>query len=226
MLKLPPILLAILYAVAAWGFSAWRLKRQLDARSTPLAEVGLDPVLSAMALALGTGKLRVHVFEIAAVNGMAAPDGRIFLTRGMVEAWKSGEISAEELASVVAHELGHVALGHARRRMIDMTAQNALRSAGMTAMARVLPGLGPLLVQALAALMAARLSQSDEFEADAYAAALLSKAGIGTAAQKSLLDKLDRRAPSAATMPAWFLSHPAPAKRIAAIAALERRWGV
>ena len=41
MLKFTPIILAILYAVAMYRLSAWRMARELDAKSTELA----DPVL-------------------------------------------------------------------------------------------------------------------------------------------------------------------------------------
>lgn len=44
MLRFTPILLAILYGIVAWQFSSWRLKKELDAKSTRLA----DPRLKAM----------------------------------------------------------------------------------------------------------------------------------------------------------------------------------
>ena len=61
----------------------------------------------------------------------------------------------------------------------------------------------------------------------AYASALLVKAGIGTAPQKSLFRKLDALtgAPGSGT-PAWLMSHPNVAERIAAIEAREARWAV
>ena len=52
------------------------------------------------------------------------------------------------------------------------------------------------------------------------------KAGLGTAPQKSLFRKLDALAGGRGTAPAWLLSHPRTDKRIAAIEALERRWGI
>ncbi|MCX7645754.1 MAG: M48 family metalloprotease [Rhodobacteraceae bacterium] len=226
MLKLTPILLAILYAVVLYRFSVWRTSRMLDARSTLLADPGLQPVLDRLAGALDLERVRVHVFEIAAVNGLAAPDGRIFLTRGFYETYRRGEVTAEELASVIAHELGHVALGHARRRMIDFSGQNAVRAALAMLLSRFLPGLGIWIANLLTAMLAARLSRGDEYEADAYAAALLTKAGIGTGPQKSLFRKLESLAGQhAGAMPAWLMSHPRTAERIAAIEALEARWG-
>ncbi len=227
MLKLLPFLAVLLYGLALWWFSAWRTRAELDARSTVLADPGLRRVAARLAEALGLPEVRVRVYEIPQVNGLAAPDGRIFLTRGFVERYKAGEVSAEEMASVIAHELGHVALGHARRRMIDFTGQNALRLVLAATLGRILPGVGVMVADALAGLVAARLSRRDEYEADAWAAALLVRAGIGTGPQKSLFARLGALTGGAgAGAPAWFLSHPRPADRIAAIEALEAKWGL
>ncbi|MCO8144517.1 M48 family metalloprotease [Rhodovulum tesquicola] len=225
MLKFTPILLAVLYALAMYHFSAWRTARELDARSSELADARLKRLTDRMAEALDLPRVRVHIYEIAPVNGLAAPDGRIFLTRGFYDRYRAGEVSAEELASVIAHELGHVALGHTRRRMIDFSGQNALRTALAMVLGRFLPGIGVMIANALASLLAARLSRQDEYEADAYAAALLTKAGIGTGPQKSLFHKLDElTAGRGGVMPAWLMSHPKTEERVKAIEALEARW--
>jgi putative metalloprotease len=225
MLKLTPILLAVLYAVLMYRFSVWRTGKELDARSTVLADPSLKRMTDRLAEALDLDRIRVHIYEIAPVNGLAAPDGRIFLTRGFYDRYRKGEVTAEELASVIAHELGHVALGHSRRRMIDFSGQNALRTALAMVFSRFLPGLGVVLANLLTSLLAARLSRGDEYEADAYAAALLTKAGIGTAAQKTLFRKLEGLTglPGGA-VPAWLMSHPRVDDRIAAIEALEAKW--
>ena len=63
-------------------------------------------------------------------------------------------------------------------------------------------------------------------QADAYASALLTKAGIGTAPQKSLFQKLDALTKvRGAEIPVWLRSHPHAPERIAAIEANEARWG-
>ncbi|MBK1635975.1 M48 family metalloprotease [Rhodovulum adriaticum] len=225
MLKLTPILLAVLYALAMYRFSAWRTGRELDTRSTELADARLKALTDRMAQALDLPRIRVNIYEIEPVNGLAAPDGRIFLTRGFYDRYRAGEVTAEELASVIAHELGHVALGHTRRRMIDFSGQNALRTALAMILSRFLPGIGIYIANALTTLLAARVSRKDEYEADAYAAALLTKAGIGTAHQKSLFAKLEDLAGSrGGVVPAWLMSHPATADRIRAIETLESRW--
>jgi len=118
-----------------------------------------------------------------------------------------------------------VALGHTRRRMIDFSGQNALRTALAMILSRFLPGIGVWIANGVASLLAARLSRGDEYEADAYAAALLTKAGIGTEPQKSLFTKLEAlTASGGGVMPAWLMSHPKTADRIAAIEKLEDRW--
>ena len=225
MLRLTPILLAILYGILAWHFSAWRLKKELDQKSTELADPRLEGLTRRMADALDLPRIRVHVYEVAPVNGMAVPDGRIFLTRGFLNKYNAGEVTAEELASVIAHELGHVALNHTRRRLIDFSGQNALRSALGMVLSRILPGIGGWIAGLLTSLLAARLSRSDEYEADAYAAALLTKAGIGTAPQIALFEKLAALTQSnRGAAPAWLLSHPKPEERIAAIRRLTDGW--
>ncbi|MCZ4351444.1 M48 family metallopeptidase [Roseovarius aestuarii] len=225
MIKFTPILLAVAYAIVMYRFSVWRTARELNDRSSELADPRLKSLTDRLAAALDLPRIRVHIYEIDPVNGLAAPDGRIFITRGFYRKFQSGEVSAEELISVIAHELGHVALGHSRRRMIDFSGQNALRTALAMVLSRFVPGLGAWIAGALTSLLAARLSRGDEYEADAYASALLIKAGIGTGPQKSLFTKLEHLTQSrAGSAPAWLMSHPKTQERIAAIESNEAKW--
>lgn len=225
MLKLTPILLAVLYGLVMYRISVWRTKSELDAKSTELADPALKKLTDRMAAALDLPRIKVHLYEIEPVNGLAAPDGRIFLTRGFYQKYRQGEVTGEELASVIAHELGHVALGHSRRRMIDFSGQNAIRAALAMIIGRFLPGVGVYIANVLTSLIAAKLSRKDEYEADAYASALLVKSGIGTEPQKSLFRKLESLTGMRGMgMPVWLMSHPKTDERIAAIEKLEARW--
>ncbi|SLN19127.1 M48 family metallopeptidase [Pseudooctadecabacter jejudonensis] len=227
MLKFAPILLAIGYGIIMYRLSAWRLARELDEKSTELADPKLKALTDDMARVVDIPRIKVHIYEIEPVNGLAAPDGRIFITRGFFQKYRQGEVTAEEMASVIAHELGHVALGHSRRRMIDFSGQNALRTALAMVLSRFIPGLGPLIANAAMSLLMARLSRSDEYEADAYASALMIKAGLGTDPQKSLFKKLETLTGArGAAQPAWLLSHPKTPERIAAIEKNEAKWSV
>lgn len=225
MIKIVPILLAVLYGLAMYRFSVWRTGRELDEKSTVLADPALVAMNKQLAQALDLPRIKVHIYEIEPVNGLAAPDGRIFITRGFYNKFRAGDVTAEELASVIAHELGHVALGHSRRRMIDFSGQNAMRAALGMVLSRFIPGIGIWIANALTSLLAAKLSRSDEYEADAYAAALLTKAGIGIAPQIALFEKLDALTKSGGGVaPAWLMSHPKTADRIAELSKMKVKW--
>ena len=226
MLRYSPFLLIILYMAVMWFFSMWRLKAELNTRSTPLTHPRLTPMLERLGRAMELPPIRAHVYEVAPVNGMAAPDGRIFLTRGFIDKLDEGKVTEAELASVIAHELGHVSLGHSRRRMIDFAGQSAIRMALAGVLGRFLPGVGGWIAGLVASAVAARLSRQDEFEADAFASALLVKAGLGTGPQKTLFRMLDALSGGRGTAPAWLMSHPPTAARIKAIERLESRWGL
>jgi metalloprotease len=224
-IRLLPLLLPLLAALAY----AWMLRRQtaadLDQRSAELIDPGLRPILARLAEAIGIERIRVHLYDVPMVNGLASADGRIFITRGFYDRYRAGEVSADEMGSVVAHELGHVALGHAKRRLIDFTGQRAVAMGLGLVLGRFLPGVGQWLAHALMNLVATGLSRRDEYEADAYATALLIKSGIGPAPQVALLRKLAAlTGRNGAEPPAWLLTHPKVEARVAAIEANAARW--
>lgn len=223
MIRLLPFLLVIGYALVMWHVSAHRLKAHLDARSKPLADPDLTAALEPLAQALSLKAIPVRVYEIEGINGLAAPDGQVYLTQGFLAALRAGSISRAEMASVVAHELGHVALGHAKRRMVDVTGQSLMRLILMGVFARVLPLIGPWIAHFLTSVLAAKLSRKAEFEADAWGAALMMKSGYGLAPQIALLSKLDALT-GAARPPEWLATHPPTEERVAALRALEARW--
>lgn len=109
MSKFLPLILVAVYALAMLRFSVWRTRKTLEANSRPLTDPSIIRLANRMAAAMDLPGIRVNVFEIDAVNGLASPDGQIYLTRGFLNRKARGEVTAEELASVIAHEMGHVA---------------------------------------------------------------------------------------------------------------------
>ena len=225
MIKFIPIILPFVYGLAMFRLSAWRLNRTLKNQSSLLADKQLLKPIQRLADALDLESISVNIYEIEPINGLAAPDGKIFITRGFYNKFTSGEITGNELASVIAHELGHVALGHSRRRMIDFSGQNALRMALGSILSRIIPGLGGIIANFLSNLLMARLSRTDEFEADEYASALMMKSGIGVEHQISMFEKLEKLSGNNANLqPAWLLSHPKIKKRIEKIEENLLKW--
>jgi putative metalloprotease len=219
-----PIGLAVIIGLVSYLFSVNKTKQALDLKSKPLQSPELENKICALAMALDLTHLNVNVYNIETINGLAAPGGQIYITQGFLSKFNKGEVSATEIVSVIAHELGHVALGHTRRRMIDFSGQNALRTALSITLNRFIPVIGPWLANLAVTIIAARMSRKDEFEADSYATALMLKSGLGIQSQKSLLQKLDKLTGGAESVPAWFMSHPKAGERVKAIELNEKKW--
>lgn len=218
-----PILLAVGWAYAMYRMSIGRLSVDLDQNSRPIDDPELEAIVRRMGRQVEIDHLQAHMYRMDAINGLAAPDGRIFITTGLFERYKRGEVTAGEVASVIAHELGHVARGHHKRRMIDWTGQNAARMALGMVLSRVIPFIGFYIANILSSLLMAKLSHRDEFEADEYASALMMSAGLGVGPQISLFQKLAKLSPSGKGV-AWLMSHPPTEDRIAAIEARSQKW--
>ena len=219
-----PLLCAAAFGVGSYLYSVMKSNNALAANSEPLSDPSLEDIFQRMATALDVQKLRLNIYKIDAVNGLAAANSQIYITQGFINKYVAGDVTATELASVVAHELGHVALGHTRRRMIDFSGQNAMRTALAITLNRFIPFIGPWIANLAVTIVAARMSRKDELEADAYATALMIKSGLGARSQKDLLSKLDKITGVGGGTPAWFLSHPKTKDRIRAIEQNELKW--
>ena len=78
-------------------------------------------------------KYQVKVVDDTTINAFTLPDGRIYIYRGLIEALGSDD----ELAAVIAHEIGHNARMHALR---GMAKQRKLSYANLAAMLAMLAG--------------------------------------------------------------------------------------
>ena len=87
MLKLTPILLAIGYALVMYQFSAWRTKRELDARSTELADPQLRGHMARMAEAQGMGHVVISARIEEEISQLEPEEQQMFLSEmGLAEA--------------------------------------------------------------------------------------------------------------------------------------------
>ena len=218
-----PIVLAMGWAYAMYRMSMAKLTSDLDRNSRPIDDPELEALVRRIGRQVEIELLQAHTYQMDAINGLAAPDGRIFITTGLLERYQRGEVTAAEVTSVIVHELGHVALGHHKRRMIDWTGQNAARMALGMVLSRIIPFIGFYIANLVSSLLMAKLSRRDEFEADEYATALMVSAGLGTGPQISMFEKLGRLSPSGKGV-AWLMSHPATSERIQAIKDRSDKW--
>ena len=218
-----PILLAGAWAYGMWRMSMSRLAGDLDKNSEPIDDPELEAAIRRLGRQVDIDHLKAQLYRMDAVNGLAAPDGRIFITTGLFDRYRRGDLTAPEVASVIAHELGHVARGHHKRRMIDWTGQNAARMALGMILSRIIPVIGFYIANFLSTLLMAKLSRRDEFEADEYASALMEAAGFSVDPQISMFEKLSQISPSGAGV-AWLQSHPPTEERIEAIKIRTTEW--
>ena len=153
---------------------------------------------------------QVRIFHIDdnQVNAMSLPGGIVLLTKGMYQAFRANYLSMDELAAVIAHEIGHTDLSHGRKRLND--------SLVVDTVTHILTGGRSLLVRKAGKLAAQGglnvYHQEDEFEADQYAFQLLRNTEFAESALESTLSKLASwQRPHVIS---WLTSHPATSERI------------
>ena len=222
--KILPIVVLISVFYIGSIYSSKNLSKKLEEKSKIFNDPVIDNYLKAFQSILALGNLRVFVLNEKQINGLVTPNGNIYITQGFINQYKLGKVSGVELTSVIAHELGHLALGHTKKRLITFSAISAISMVLSTILSRLLPYIGAIIGRYLSQVLISGLSRKDEFEADSYAAALLMKSGIGTAPQISLLRKLDQLTGIVSSNVTWTLSHPSPEQRIKAIQNLEASW--
>ena len=222
--KIIPIVVLISVFYIGSIYSSKNLSKKLEKKSKIFHDPVIDNYLKAFQSILDLGTLQVFVLNEKQINGLVTPNGNIYITQGFINQYKLGKVSGVELTSVIAHELGHLALGHTKKRLITFSAISAISMVISTTLSRLLPYIGAIIGRYLSQILISGLSRKDEFEADSYAAALLIKSGIGTAPQISLLRKLEQLTGIVSSNVTWTLSHPSPEQRINAIQNLEASW--
>lgn len=149
----------------------------------------------------------VSVLDHDLVNAFALPGGQVVFFKGMLDAADN----PDEIAAVLAHEIGHVAARDPTR--------TALRSAGSLGVLGLLFGDfagGAVVLFLVEQLIEADYSREAEAAADAYGIELLTKARVDPAALGTLFQKLLDEYGEAEGIAAHFASHPALGDRIAA----------
>lgn len=224
MMKLLLPVLMIVGLVAWWKFRAQASGHALRKTSRPLQHDQLEALFARLAKAAGVEHVQVRILPDTNVNGLATDTGEIYITQGLLDTFRAGKVTAPELSSVAAHEMGHLALGHMRRRMVEVAGRQAAQVVLGGLLGRLIPYFGNYLVLWLLNAMTASLSRRDEFEADAYATALMVRSGLGAEHQATMLEKLPELVPGSAMAHSWLSSHPPVEQRASAIRENAARW--
>jgi len=144
------------------------------------------------------------------INAFCMPGGKIAFYTGILDKL---QLSDDEVAMVMGHEVAHALREHARERM----GKGFATSVGATALSYAL-GVGALGHQVIsqgAQFLSLKFSREDETEADLVGMELAARAGFDPRAGVSLWQKMS--AASKGAPPVWFSTHPASQTRIADI---------
>ncbi len=154
----------------------------------------------------------VNLIGSQQVNAFCMPGGKIVFYTGILDKL---DLSDDEVAMVMGHEIAHALREHARARM----GKNAATGIGANLLSSVL-GLGELgqtVTSYGAQLLTLKFSRGDEFDADLVGMELAARAGFNPRAGISLWQKM--AAASQGAPPQWLSTHPSGSTRIADIQA-------
>lgn len=140
-----------------------------------------------------------QVVQSDQINAFATMGGYVYVTTGLIKAADN----EAQLASVIGHEIGHIASKHSLEQMRQMAlAQGAASLAGLDRNTAVNLGVELALRRPN--------SRRDEFEADQEGLETLVAAGYAPGAMPAFMEKLQ----SQASLPSFLSTHPAVSERI------------
>lgn len=150
------------------------------------------------------------------INAFAAPGGLILATRGLLQCCQT----EDELAAVLAHEIGHVEKLHGLRAIRTGRLNSALTILAVEAgknlagenLAEVTKAFDESINDIAGTLMNSGYSRKLEYEADAAAIAILKQAGYQPGALVAMLENMAKNWDS--SRKDFAATHPPPADRI------------
>ena len=151
------------------------------------------------------------------ITAFAAPGGLILATRGLLKCCQT----EDQLAAVLAHEIGHVEKLHGLRAIRTGRLNSALTILAVEAgknlageqLAEVTKAFDESINDIAGTLMNSGYSRNLEYEADAAAITILKKAGYQPGALVAMLENMAKTWDS--SRHDFAATHPAPADRIA-----------
>ncbi len=154
----------------------------------------------------------VNLIGSSQINAFCMPGGKIAFYSGILQKL---QLTDDEVAMVMGHEVAHALREHARERM----GKNAATNIGASVLSQVLGfgQLGQTVTNYGAQLLTLEFSREDESEADLVGMELAARAGFDPRAGVSLWKKMG--AANKGAPPQWLSTHPSSSNRIAEIEA-------
>ena len=182
-----------------------RAKNQLDQDSAQVTRVRsianrLIPSTVAFRSDAPGWKWEVNVITSNEVNAWCMPGGKIAVYTGLI---KSLNITDDELAAVMGHEIGHALREHGRERASEQMVQQL----GVSILGAFVGDIGAQLSQTvLDVTLSLPHSRTQETEADRIGVELAARSGYDPRAAVSLWQKMGKLGGS--KPPEWLSTHP------------------
>ena len=175
---------------------------------TPASDAALAKLLDK--LDPGTPQVRAGIANIDMVNAVALPGERVLLFDGIVQQAKS----PEELAGVLAHEIGHVRERHVMTAMMRQFGLSILLAGADSGLASNVAGIATL-----------GYSRAAEREADDYARARLAASDVSPLGAAGFFERMakDAREEDTPAVVGWIASHPSSRTRARDFRAAARK---
>jgi predicted Zn-dependent protease len=151
------------------------------------------------------------------INAFATPGGHIFITRGLIRCCRT----EDELAAVLAHEIGHIQMRHGinaiqRARMAEaltVLAREGVKTYGDEELIKLSNSFGDVVSDITSTMINNGYSRAYEYQADAAAVTILRRAGYQPGALVNMLQLMGRQIKPGGSD--FAKTHPSPQTRIA-----------
>ncbi len=165
------------------------------------------------------GGYHFAILDTDEINALSAPGGFVFVSRGFLSLMPT----EEALAGVLAHEIGHIILGHGVKAISNgrlseaamIIGKEAVSSYGPSEVGMVTEVFGDSVNQVFDTLIKSGYSRSQEYEADDFAAKLMAKTGYDVKGLPAMLDQIAKA--QVGRRGGWLDTHPSSADRKGAL---------
>ena len=157
-------------------------------------------------------KWEINLIGSTQINAFCMPGGKIAFYHGILDKL---QLTDDEVAMVMGHEIAHALREHARERMGKSEATNVLATIGSalaSAYFKVDPSVTDAVARQGANLLTLKFSREDETEADLVGMELAARAGYNPRSGVTLWQKMS--ATNKGAPPQWLSTHPSGASRI------------
>ena len=155
----------------------------------------------------------VNLIGSKQINAYCMPGGKIAFYTGIL---RTLQLTDDEAAMVMGHEMAHALREHARERMGKSTVTSGAARLGGALLSGWLgidPNLTDMVAQQGANLLSLKFGREDESEADLVGMEIAARAGYDPRAGITLWEKMG--ANNKGAPPQWLSTHPASSTRIA-----------